>query len=655
MEKSETKNNSDNSLEINIEENSEIESLLEGKRKKWLKPLIISLLGISMALFHMYTAYFGILENWQQRSMTVIFLLLLIPFVYPFKHGSLTLKRLVDGLYLMTAVALSLYIWLGYPDIIIREGQPNTLDLIFGTLVCVLILEATRRTVGNAMTILILIFILYLFFGNQISGRLGHPGFSYSKIINTFFNTTSGIFGIIMGAMSTFIVVFIVFGSFLAKSKAGRFFIEIAYGLTGAQSGGPAKVAVIASGAMGTISGVAVSNVVTTGALTIPLMKRVGYKPHFAGAVEASASAGGQLMPPIMGAAAFLIATNLQMPYAQVMLAALFPALLHYFAIYMMVHLEAKKNNLKGLPKSELPNVKKVFKEGWFLLLPVITIITLLISGYSPQKAGFVGILSIVLVSYFRKGTRMNWKQILGALEIGAKNSIQVAAVCGSAGILVGIITLTGLGLKFSSLVVNSTGGILIIALFFTMLASIILGMGMPTISAYVILAVLGVPALINLGVEPIAAQLFVFYFAIMSNVTPPVAIAAYAAAAIANANANQTGFTALKLCLGSFIVPYMFVFGPPLLMQGEISEIILAVISAVIGIYVLCGGIQGWLFTKMSVLERLVAVVAAICLMYYDFYTDIIGILLIAILLFGQFKKSRSKKANTGEIRAII
>ncbi|VEF46622.1 TRAP type transporter protein [Bacillus freudenreichii] len=629
---------------IQIEPETYTEKLFKGavSRPKLMLYGLIAVIAIAMSVLHLYTSGFGIFSAWKQRSITICFALLLIPLLFPLKKQGQKIHRLADYVYFAASLITVGYIFFSFPEIQFREGTPTQSDIIFGTILVLLVLEGTRRTVGWAMTIIVATFIGYVFFGQHLQGILNHPGISFQKAISTYFITTQGIFGIILGAMSNYIITFIIFGAFLAKSKAGKFFIDLSYSLTGAKTGGPAKVAVVASGLMGSISGAAVSNVATTGTLTIPLMKRVGYKGHFAGGVEAAASAGGQLMPPVMGAAAFLIAANLQIPYASLMLYAIIPALLHYFAVYYMVHFEAKKNNLSGLKKEELPNTKRVLIEGWFLLLPIILIVGILVLGYSPQIAGFYSILSIILVSLFRKDTRMSFKDILSALEIGAKNSVSITAICAAAGLLVSSVSLTGLGLKFSSIVLNLTSGSLILSLICIMLASIILGMGMPTVSAYVILAVLGVPALVQLGVEPISAHLFVFYFAIMSNVTPPVAVAAYTAAAIAGSNPNKTGLAGLKICLGTFIIPYMFVYGPELLLQGDPLGVGIAIVTSMLGIVCLASSLQGWLITSMGIFERIGNFACALLLINTGWITDLIGVALFLLITFNQYRKQK-------------
>ncbi|GAA0428032.1 TRAP transporter fused permease subunit [Lentibacillus halophilus] len=619
-------------------------------KSKLIKLAIIAVIAISMSIFHMYTSGFGVFEAWKQRSLTLSFILLLIPLLFPSKFEKRLLNIIIDLAFFILAALVVVYSLQVYPDILFRETDPNQTDVIVGVIAVLLVLEGTRRAVGYFLSALILFFVLYAYFGNYMPGMLVHPGFSVERIVATFYNSTSGMFGIVLGAMSNYIIIFIIFGAFLLKSKAGQLFIDLAYSLTGSRSGGPAKVSVFASGLMAMTQGAAVSNVATTGTLTIPLMKRVGYKPHFAGGVESAASVGGQLMPPIMGASAFIIASNLKIPYIHLALFALIPAILHYLAVYFMVHFQAKKNNLKGLPKNELPNFKNVLKEGWLLFLPIIMIIVLLVMGYSPQFAGFYSILGIVALSAIRKSTRMSLKDILAALEIGGKNAVSIGIICAAAGLLIGSVNLTGLGLKFSSLVLSITGESVLISLILIMLASILLGMGMPTVSAYVILAVLGVPALVSLGINEVAAHLFVLYFAIMSNVTPPVAVAAYTAAAIANTQPNKTGFSALKICLGTFIIPYMFVFGPTLLLQGSIGETTIAVITAVSGILALTTSLIGWMFTDMKLFERILGFASALFLMYSGLITDGVGIMLLFLLLVIQY--TRNKRAVYGHLQ---
>ncbi len=607
--------------------------------KKRVKCGIIAAIAIIWALFHVYTSHFGILEAWRHRSLTVTFVLLLSFLYYPSKGRNLSSWRgviqfLYDNLCLIFSLILGAYMWFGYEGIIDREGMPNTNDLFFGGIAIFLVLEATRRTVGKGMAILATCFILYMLFGHFIPGTIGLPKLDYSKVVDTMFNTTYGIFGLIIGVMSTFIIIFVIFGGFLVHSQAGNFFIELSYALTGHKVGGPAKVAVVASGFMGMVSGAAAANVVTTGAFTIPLMKRVGYRPEFAGAVEASASMGGQFMPPIMGAAAFIIAEHLRIPYVNLCFYALTAALLHFFAVGMMVHFEAQKRNLPHLPKEELPNPWEIMRSQGYLLLPVIIIIFLLVRGYTPQTAGFWAIISVVALTAIKKKTRMKWDVILAALETGARNAISITAVCACAGIIVGAVIMTGMGLKISRLVLEVSGGYVILGLMLIMFASIILGMGMTTVSAYVILAVLAVPALVKMGVIPLAAHMFVFYFAIFSNVTPPVAISAYAAAGIAQGNPFRTSVEGFRICLGTLLIPYMFVFGPSLLMQGTTLNVAQSVVTAFIGILCLTAALQGWMFVRMNNAVRMMTGIAALLLVYPHVLYSLVGIVLFVVIV---------------------
>jgi TRAP transporter 4TM/12TM fusion protein len=406
-------------------------------------------------------------------------------------------------------------------------------------------------------------------------------------------------------------------------------------------------VAVVASAFMGMVSGAAASNVVTTGAFTIPLMKRAGYRPEFAGAVEAAASMGGQIMPPIMGAAAFIIAEQLRLPYFKLCLFALAPAVLHFVAVGMMVHYQARRENLPTLSRKELPNPWTILRGESYLVLPVLTIIFFLLMGYTPQAAGFWSIISVLVVTAFRRSTRMRWDTILSAMEAGARNAISITAVCACAGIIVGAVIMTGLGLKLTRLVLLASGGYAVLGLFFVMIASLVLGMGMTTVSAYVILAVLGVPALVQMGITPLAAHMFVFYFAIISNVTPPVAIASYAAAGIAQANPFKTGMEGLRISLGVFLIPFVFAMNPSLLLQGSPLSVLEAVVSAVLGILCLTSAVQGWIVVRLSAPLRALLGLSSLMFLYPDFYASTLGALILAGVLAVQLKTQRTLRAR--------
>ncbi|MCB2225892.1 MAG: TRAP transporter permease [Desulfarculaceae bacterium] len=605
-------------------------------------------MAIAWAFFHVYTSYFGILEAWLHRAITFTFCATLAFLYFPTKgRNSNSPKKWIllvyDNIWLVATLALGGYMYFAYEGIIDRLGIPDLNDQIFGWIAIIVTLEITRRTVGNGMAILALCFLLYVIFGHYIPGPMGIPKISEIKIIDTMFNSTFGVFSIILGVMSTFIMIFVIFGAFLMRSEAGKFFINISYALTGHRIGGPAKVSVVASGFMGMVSGAAASNVVTTGTFTIPLMKKVGYSPEFAGAVESGASMGGQFMPPIMGTAAFLIAEHLRMPYIDLCLYALTPALLHFLAIGVMVHFEAQRHHMAVIPRDQLENPWDIVKRQGHLILPVFVIIFFLVSGYTPQKAGFWAILSVLVLTATKKQTRMKWTTILAALETGARNAIGITAVCACSGIIVGSVVMTGLGLKLSRLVLEASAGNIMLGLFFIMIASMILGMGMTTISAYVILGVLGVPALEQMGVHPLAAHLFVFYFAIFSNVTPPVAVTAYAAASVSGGDPLKTALTGFKVCMATLLIPYMFVFSTGILLQGSLWEITTSISFAVVSVIALASTLQGWIVVRLNLMTRLMAGASAVMLVVPYFAVQVIGLLLFGCVLFIQRAKGRT------------
>jgi TRAP transporter 4TM/12TM fusion protein len=475
--------------------------------------------------------------------------------------------------------------------------------------------------------------------------------------------TTEGIYGLVLGVSATFIYLFVLFGAFLKVSGGGQLFIDIAYGLFGRVRGGPAKVAVVASGLFGTVSGSAVANVVGTGTFTIPLMKSIGYQPHFAGAVEAVASSGGQLMPPIMGAAAFIMSEILQIPYFRICLHALLPALLYYFCAFIMVDLEAAKTGLKGVPSEALPRVGRILRERGLLLLPLPVLIYILaVVQATPMKAAFWAIIttfgliaSQTFLNLFRdlgrKGSLSQagvslLRQTTTAMHEGAVGTLIVASACATAGIVIGITNLTGLGLKLSGILVDLSHGYLLALLVLTMIASIILGMGLPTTACYILLAVLAAPALIKMGVMPIAAHLFVFYFGIISAITPPVAGAAYAAAPLAGVGPMKIGFTACRLGIAAFILPYMWVYGPALLLIGEPLKVALGVVTSVIGIAACACAVQGYMLHRLSVLERILLMIAALLLIKPGWITDGIGLaLLLPVIIHQVFSTGRERK----------
>ncbi|KAF0193705.1 MAG: TRAP transporter 4TM/12TM fusion protein [Bacillota bacterium] len=610
--------------------------------------LAISLIAMAMSVFHFYTAGFGQLVAMKQRAIHLTFVLILAFLLWP-AAKRLSRKRLpcYDVGLALAGLGVGLYSLLNYESLIYRAGLPTTLDLVVGIIAILLVLEVTRRTVGPELPIVAIIFLAYAYFGPYLPSILNHRGFSLNRIVEHTYLTTEGIFGTPIMVSSTFVFLFILYGAFLEKTGVGQFFIDLAFAATGHMKGGPAKTAVLASGLMGSISGSSVANTVTTGAFTIPAMKKVGYSPEFAGAVEAAASTGGQIMPPVMGAAAFIMSEMTGINYFQIIVAATIPAILYYLAVGTMVHLEAVKTGLVGMPKEQLPKARDTMKRGWHLMIPLIAIIYfLVVMKVTPFKAAYWSIMIAVLVAMLKKETRIGIKAILSALEDGARMAVGVASACACAGIVVGVVTLTGLGMKFASLIIAVAGGNLILTLFFTMIASLILGMGLPTTAKYIVLATMAAPALVQLGVPLIAAHLFILYFGVIADITPPVALAAYAGAGIAGGNAMKTGMIALKLASAGFLIPYIFALSPGLILVNVTwYQALHTFITALIGIVALAAGVQGWFFSKTLLHERALLFVSAFALIVPGVVTDSIG--LGALALVYVLQKARLKKAT--------
>ena len=514
-----------------------------------------------------------------------------------------------------------------------RSGSPTTVDLVAGGITILLVLELARRFTGYGLVTVSAFALAFAFSGPYLPGVLAHRGYGIKRLIEHLYLSTEGIWGIPLGVSAQFVYLFILFGAVLDVAGGGALLIGLADRVAGKTRGGPAKTAAVASAFMGSLSGSAVANVVTTGTFTIPLMRRAGFKPYFAGAIEAAASTGGQLMPPIMGAGAFILATWTSIPYGEVALAAAIPAILYYVALLMAIHFQACKMGLE-------PSTETRDEEVWsriHLLLPLAIIVTVLIQGYSPMRAAFWGVTSALVVTWVRKDTRLKWKDINRALQSGAKGAVQVAAACAAAGVVVGVASLTGIGLRMSELIITLSGGNLFGALFLTGLGSIILGMGLPTTAAYVVLAALGAPALTELGVPLLAAHLFIFYFGCISNVTPPVSLAAYAAAGIADSPAMKTAFTAVILASVGFIVPFMFAFSEgssPLLMQGSPLEITQALITGIAGVTALAAAGIGFTRRPVVAWERILLALAAGTLMLPGWETDIAGATILGLIL---------------------
>lgn len=627
--------------EINVQELLEkYDSESRIRRPFGFIAIIISIIAISFSVFQFYTGGFGLLLALVQRAVHLAFALCLIFLIYPVSKGQFERNKIRIPFYDLILAGLGaivcLYLVVFYRDMVVRSGLPTTLDLIMGGLAILLVLEGTRRVIGIALPLVVIVFLLYSYFGQIMPGFFAHRGYSLERIIEHLYAGTEGIFGIPLGVSSSFVFLFILFGAILNKTGMGKFFIDIAMALAGYSKGGPAKVAVIASGFFGSINGSSVANVVTTGTFTIPLMKSIGYRKDFAGAVEAAASTGGQILPPVMGAAAFVMAEFLGIPYIKIAAAAAIPAIIYYIAVGTMVHLEASKYGLKGLPKEQLPKLGGIFKEKGHLIIPIIGLVYLLVKGYTPLFSAFWAIVMSMAISMVKPETRLNLKKLGEAFEDGAKSALGVAAACACAGMVVGAVTLTGLGLKIANGLILLGQGNLMLTLFFTMIASIILGMGLPTTAKYIILSIMAAPALVDLGVLPLAAHLFILYFGVIADLTPPVAVAAYAGAGISGGNSMRTGFIAVRLAVAGFMIPYLFALDPGLLyINSSIGHTLQLIFTSLVGVLALGAAAGGYLLDNTRIHERILLAVSAITLIRTDFLTDIIGVGILALVIF--------------------
>lgn len=597
---------------------------------------IITVICILFSLFHLYTAWTGPLVTLMHRAVHTSVVMGLVFLLYPFsKKGSRKSTSVTDWVLGILSFATGGYIVLCYDQLVLRAGMPTTMDYIFSALAVLLILEASRRINGIEISVLALVFFGYAMAGPYLPDLIAHRGYDLYEIVEYMYLTTEGIYGTAIGVSSTYIVLFILFGSFLAGSGTGQFFNDFAMALAGRSRGGPAKVAILSSALLGSINGSAVANVVTTGAFTIPLMKKVGYSKEYAGAVEATASCGGQILPPVMGAAAFIMAEYLGVPYMTVVTAAIIPAVLYYLAVLTMVHFQACKKGMTGVPADQLPNMKLVLREKGHLLVPLFILLYLLLSGYTPIYAAFFSILATVIISALKKATRMDLKAILRALEDGARTTLSVAVSCAVVGLIIGISSLTGFGLKLASAILFLGQGLLMPTLVLTMFACIILGMGLPSIPAYIITVTMAAPALAKMGVPALVAHMFVFYFGMLANLTPPVALAAFAGAGIAGGNPTKTGFVALRLALAGFIVPFIFVYDPAMLMiNATAGQIAMITITATIGVISLGAALEGFLLTPLALPVRVAMFLSALALIKPGAITDIIGLAILAAVL---------------------
>ncbi|MBC2854960.1 TRAP transporter fused permease subunit [Cetobacterium sp. 2A] len=608
---------------------------------------IINSISVLMALFHIAVFTFIPIKSGVLYSFHLLFGMVLIFLgIFTTKKEASFIRKLIGIILIILTFVTTIYIIKDYDTFAMRiQIFPENIDILMGILTTIIVLEGTRRSAGNALPIIAIISILYAFYGMVLPGVFGHRGYDLTRVVSTIYSE-QGIFGSSLGVSATNVFLFVLFASFLNSSGADKIFQDLSLAIAGKKRGGPAKIAVLSSTFFGSISGSAVANVVSTGAFTIPMMKKQGYRGVFAGAVEAVASTGGQIMPPIMGAAAFILSDLAGVKYSVVCLAALIPALMYYFTLFIMVDIESIKENKKPLDSSQIPNLKKVLKESLNLFIPVIVLLYLLIFNQStPMISAISAIVAILLCSIFNKKRPLSLTTLIDGCSGGAKSSLQVIAACATSGIVVGMLSLTGLGLKLSNIIINFSQGNLIASLVLAMLVSSVLGMGLPTTAAYIIAATSVTPALIKLGVTPLSAHLFVLYYSAISAITPPVAVASYAAAALAEENPMKVGIEAVRLGLVAFIVPFAFVLNPRLLnLNFEISTI-LTIVFALISCLSLAYSLQGWLLRKITIVERIILFVVAVILVHPNFSFAIAGSIIFTIVFV--HNKIRVKKST--------
>jgi len=601
--------------------------------------LAVTVIGVAMALYHMWAIAFGSPEAVFFRGTHLAFALVLLFLIYRRSGEASDTPTAFDFVLLLLGLAPILHLFINYDYVVNRIFYIDELtptDMIMGTIMGVIVLEATRRVIGWTLPLTAVIFLLYGFFIARLEPM---------RFIDQLYMTTEGIFGIPLSVSASYVLIFVLFGAFMERTGTGQLFMDFAMALTGHAAGGPGKVSVFSSSLFGTISGSAVANVMVDGPITIPLMKRSGFQPHFAAGVEAVASTGGQIMPPIMGAAAFVMAEFIGVSYGQVIVWALIPAILYYLACFSAVHFEAKRRGIVGVPRSQLPRMGAVLRERGHLFIPVLIILFVLYSGYSAPLAALCGTLACFPVALLRKSTRgyVTFMNIIDAMRDGARNCLPVALACACAGIVIAVVTLGGLGIVFTQFVIGLAKQTLLVALILTMFAGIILGMGMPTTPAYIIMTALLVPAIIKLGVVEPAAHMFAFYFAILSAITPPVALAVFAAAGLAKANLWSSGIAAVKIGFAGFIVPFMFVYEPGLLMIGDWSTILSSCVTAIIGVVLFAGGLHGYFLTVALPWQRALMIAAGLCLIKPGMITDTVGIGLAAVVIAAQLAARRT------------
>jgi TRAP transporter 4TM/12TM fusion protein len=632
---------------------------------------LASALLVALSAFHYYTAGFGILTEHWHKAIHLAGVLGLIFLMFPGGRLSLGPKLggvpAVDWLLAGAVVAATIYLPVIFDDLTFRIGNPNGTDVLMGTIMVVLTLEATRRSMGWVLPGIVVVFILYALYGNHLSGVLAHPGADWAGFVNHVYLTQEGIFGIPAKVVATFVFHFVLFGVIATRMGLGQFFIDIAAVIAGRYPGGPAKVAVLSSAMFGTISGSSIANTVTTGSLTIPAMKKVGYKPHFAGAVEAAASAGGQITPPIMGAAAFVMIEFLEIPLTTLLVAAAVPAAMHFWGVFVQVHFEAKRLGLKGMPESELPKLWPTIRDGWPTVIPLVLLVWVIVDGYTPYLAAFAGITACIIVGFLNPRNRLTLRDLWDAFDMGARYALAVGAAAAAVGMVVGVVTLTGAGFRIGFIVTQAAGqtamffqpvidilpagwasiqGLtLFLTLVFVALVCIAMGCGIPTTALYIVLAAIAAPAVVQLGVPPLAAHLFILYYGILADLTPPVCVAAYAAAGIAGSNPFRTGLTAFRLGAAKATVPFVFAYAPVMLIMVPdftLGSFLFVTVTCAVGVLVLGIGLTGYAFTHMGLGSQLGLVLAALLMISPNGPLTAVGAVIAAPILAFNLLRSR-------------
>lgn len=633
----------------------------ESRTRNFVNPIVekvVKWVALLVTFYHLaYASGYIRPETLKHRSIHVGMILFMTFAIYPaFKKSSRKKIAWYDYILMLLSVIIPVYMWINYQAIIDRVGNADKVDVIMGTILVLLVIEGARRITGWALPLIGIVFMVYALMGARqglipinVPGVFLHRGFQWSKLIGHLFSNTEGIYGTSVNVASTYIFLFIVFGEVMNKCGMGKFFNDIAIGLAGHTKGGPAKVAVIAAGLLGSINGSAIANVVTTGAFTIPLMKKIGYSKEFSGAVSSTASVGGQLLPPIMGAAAFIMAETLGIKYKEIVISAAIPALIYYLGIIFQIQMRASKDKLDGMSKDQLPNVKETMKVYGHLIIPIVFLVYMLFfSGYTVIKGAFLTILMTIIVAQLKKETRMSLKDLEGAFIASAKSTVSVAIACACVGIVIGVSSLTGFTINMASTIISLGGKSLMLTLVFTMVTCMILGMGLPSIPAYIITVTIAAPALIELGIRPLAAHLFCFYFAMFANITPPVALASFAAAGISGGSPMKTGIVSVKLALAGFIIPYMFVYNNQLLLiDTSLIQGIQVALTACIGVFLISAAVEGFLYTKVNIVMRVIMLAGAFLLIDSSLITDLLGIGTFIITIIVQKTLAKKTCAN--------